>query len=63
MSISFLGESFYATAVVGSIFRALGPSLAQAGVNGVLPDPGLSVYDQSGSLVVQNGSKVLISRG
>src|SRR5947207_13746909 len=54
MAISFLGESFYAMAMVGSIFRALGPSLAQAGVNGLLPDPGLSVYNQSGSLVVHN---------
>ena len=32
MSISFLGESFYAMAVIGSIFRALAPPLAQAGV-------------------------------
>ena len=34
--------------------RAIGPSLAQAGLNGVLADPILELYDSSGSLIEQN---------
>ena len=30
------------------VFRALGPSLANLGVPGVLPDPTLEVYDSPG---------------
>ena len=36
------------------ILRALGPSLAGVGVSGVLPDPGLSLYNSSGSLIATN---------
>lgn len=34
--------------------RAIGPSLTQYGVNGVLQDPVLELHDASGSLIVQN---------
>ena len=36
------------------ILRALGPSLAGFGVSGALPDPGLSLYNSSGSLIATN---------
>ena len=36
------------------ILRALGPSLAGVGVSGALPDPGLSLYNSSGSLIATN---------
>ncbi|MBA3832922.1 MAG: aryl-sulfate sulfotransferase [Chthoniobacterales bacterium] len=36
------------------ILRALGPSLGDAGVSGVLADPVLKVYDSTGALVVTN---------
>jgi arylsulfate sulfotransferase len=36
------------------VLRALGPSLSDYGVSNVLPDPVLSVYDSSGSLVGYN---------
>jgi len=34
--------------------RAIGPSLAAFGVNGVLPDPVLELHDKDGSLIYQN---------
>jgi len=34
--------------------RAIGPSLADAGVSGVLADPVLELYDSTGSLIAQN---------
>jgi dienelactone hydrolase len=36
------------------VLRALGPSLADAGVPGVLADPTLALYDSSGALLQQN---------
>jgi hypothetical protein len=36
------------------IVRALGPSLAQAGVSGTLADPTLDLYDANGALVASN---------
>ena len=36
------------------LLRALGPSLAGFGVSGALPDPGLSLYNSSGSLIATN---------
>jgi hypothetical protein len=36
------------------LVRALGPSLAAAGVNGALPDPVLELHDGRGSLIYQN---------
>ena len=36
------------------ILRALGPSLGGSGVSGVLPDPVLSVYNSSGTLIATN---------
>src|SRR5215211_703604 len=36
------------------ILRGLGPSLAGSGVSGALPDPVLSLYDSSGTLVATN---------
>jgi hypothetical protein len=36
------------------ILRALGPSLAAAGLSGVLPDPTLAVHDSSGSIIASN---------
>ena len=36
------------------IVRALGPSLASAGVSGVLSDPTLTIYDTNGSAIASN---------
>jgi acetyl esterase/lipase len=36
------------------VIRALGPSLAQAGVAGALADPKLDLYDASGKLIAEN---------
>jgi hypothetical protein len=36
------------------VLRALGPSLADAGVKGVLADPVLELYDSTGALIKQN---------
>ena len=36
------------------VLRALGPSLAEAGVPGVLADPTLALYDSAGALLQQN---------
>jgi hypothetical protein len=36
------------------IVRALGPSLASSGVNGVLSDPTLTIYDSTGSPIATN---------
>jgi hypothetical protein len=36
------------------IVRALGPSLASFGVNGVLSDPTLTIYDSTGALIASN---------
>jgi len=36
------------------MLRAIGPSLAAFGVNGVLPDPVLELHDKDGSLIYQN---------
>jgi hypothetical protein len=36
------------------IIRALGPSLASAGVSGVLSDPTLTIYDSTGSVIASN---------
>lgn len=36
------------------VLRAIGPSLAEAGVTGFLPDPELELYDVSGTLIKQN---------
>jgi hypothetical protein len=38
------------------IVRALGPSLAQFGVPGVLPDPTLDLYDSNNNLLVSNNN-------
>lgn len=38
------------------VIRALGPSLAAAGVEGVLPYPKLQLYDRNGTLVTENSS-------
>jgi len=45
-----VGDVDSATVVV----RALGPSLAAYGVNGVLSDPTLTIYDSSGSVIASN---------
>jgi hypothetical protein len=36
------------------ILRALGPSLSDFGLSNVLPDPVLSLYDSSGTLIATN---------
>ena len=36
------------------LIRALGPSLADSGLTGVLPDPKLELHDSSGQLIVSN---------
>jgi hypothetical protein len=36
------------------IVRALGPSLASFGVNGVLTDPTLTIYDSTGAAIATN---------
>ncbi len=38
------------------VLRAIGPSLAQAGVQGALADPVLELHDQTGALVTSNDS-------
>ena len=38
------------------VLRAIGPSLAQAGVNGALSDPVLDIRDASGALIATNDS-------
>ena len=45
-----IGDVDSATVVV----RALGPTLATYGVNGVLSDPTLTIYDSTGSIVASN---------
>ncbi|MDQ3198486.1 MAG: DVUA0089 family protein [Verrucomicrobiota bacterium] len=42
------------TAPAKVVIRAIGPSLAAAGVTGALADPLLQLYDGSGSLIFQN---------
>lgn len=42
------------TSATPVIVRALGPSLAVAGVADVLPDPQLELYDGNGSLINSN---------
>lgn len=42
------------------VVRAIGPSLAQAGVTGLLEDPELELYDSSGVLVGQNDNATSI---
>lgn len=42
------------TETANLVVRALGPSLASANINGPLDDPTLSIYDQSGTVVVAN---------
>jgi hypothetical protein len=37
-----------------TIVRALGPSLASAGVSGALADPSLTIYDSNGSAIASN---------
>ena len=36
------------------VLRAIGPSLADLGVSGALPDPMLSVFDSTGTLLISN---------
>jgi hypothetical protein len=36
------------------VVRALGPSLAASGVNGVLSDPTLTIYDSTGAAIATN---------
>jgi hypothetical protein len=36
------------------VLRAIGPSLAEAGITGVMADPVLELYDSTGSLIDQN---------
>jgi hypothetical protein len=40
------------------VLRALGPSLADAGVKGILADPMLTLYDSAGHLIKQNDNWV-----
>ena len=40
------------------VLRALGPSLAEAGVTGVLADPTLELYDSAGALIQQDDNWV-----
>jgi acetyl esterase/lipase len=42
------------------VLRGLGPSLTQAGLSGVLPDPVLSLYDSTGTLIESNDNRVAI---
>jgi hypothetical protein len=42
------------------VVRAIGPSLAEAGVTGFLADPDLELYDSSGSLVKENDNASFI---
>ncbi len=44
------------TASKDLVVRALGPSLAQFGVPGVLADPALEIHDQSGAIIATNHS-------
>ena len=39
---------------VSLLIRALGPSLADAGLSGVLPNPALELHDASGALIFSN---------
>ncbi len=40
--------------------RALGPSLGQAGVSGVLADPMISLYDSAGILIESNNNRLVL---
>ena len=52
---SVLIGGFISDGVVGNVLvRALGPSLAGAGVAGVLSDPVLELYDNQGNLIASN---------
>ena len=42
------------------VLRALGPSLTQYGVNGVLADPILDLYDSAGILMESNDNRIVI---
>ena len=42
------------TGVANILMRALGPSLSDSGINGVLADPTLELHDENGDLVVSN---------
>ncbi len=42
------------------VLRALGPSLGQAGVNGVLADPVISLYDSKGVLMESNDNRLAL---
>ncbi|MGI8431538.1 MAG: hypothetical protein ACR2MW_04505 [Chthoniobacterales bacterium] len=45
------------------IFRAIGPSLAAAGVRGALADPELELYDSTGALVASNDNWTSLAAG
>ena len=45
------------------VIRALGPSLAAAGVKKFLPDPALELYDSTGKLVQKNDNWTSLPRG
>jgi hypothetical protein len=45
------------------VFRALGPSLANLGVPGVLADPTLELYDSTGTLITQNDNWATLPSG
>ena len=45
------------------VFRALGPSLADLGVPGVLTDPTLELYDSTGALITQNDNWATLPPG
>ena len=53
-SVSIGGFIIAATAAKNVIVRAIGPSLADAGVQGSLADPTLELWDSSGNLVQTN---------
>jgi len=53
-SVSIGGFIIAATAAKNVIVRAMGPSLADAGVQGSLPDPMLELRDSSGNLLQAN---------
>jgi len=54
LTVGFVINGSSPTAVKSVLVRGIGPALANYGVSGYLPDPVLSLYNSSGTLIAQN---------